>query len=334
MKIFTKHIELDERDREIIAKHFDLNFEHYFLDIETTGLSKNNDKIIIIGVMKFHENSMLLKQYFSEKDSDERKILSNFINLIKPFSHIITFNGNAFDIPFLNQKLKSYHLPELDESHFYSDIYKWVQKISFEELKDRKLKTLCDFFNIERVDDKDANLLRSYEQYRTTKNSKILDFMLLHNFEDVHNLFYLYRTIEYLNPLEHGDLLPKSFQFYRPEECESPVSHFSCLYRCRIQNEKEIHICGILGTKADLKTHFINHVGNYVKITKKSFEMRLTLEKVEFKEHRLLLVNILDIYEDIGVSIDADKSIIKQDERMNLQNLEEVITAILKHFIF
>ena len=110
-------------------------------------------------------------------------------------------------------------------------------------------------------------------------------------------------------------------------------SDFSCLYRYKIQNEKEIHIHGILSAKSNFKTHFVNHVGNYVKLAKKSFEMRLKLEKTEFNAHTLLLVNILDIYEDLNVNIAAEKSVIKQDDRMIFSNLEEVITLILRHFL-
>ena len=110
-------------------------------------------------------------------------------------------------------------------------------------------------------------------------------------------------------------------------------SDFSCLYRYKIQNEKEIHIHGILGTQSALNMHFVNHVGNYVKLHNKSFEMRLKLEKTEFNAHTLLLVNILDVYEDLNVNIAAEKSVIKQDDRMIFSNLEEVITLILRHFL-
>jgi hypothetical protein len=78
-----------------------------FLDIETTGLSKYNNEITLIGI---HGN-------------DETKIFMNGKNLeqfdkeLKKYDMIITFNGKCFDMPFIKQKF-----PAASLDHYHVDL--------------------------------------------------------------------------------------------------------------------------------------------------------------------------------------------------------------------
>lgn len=63
-----------------------------YLDIETTGLSKENDDITLIGVYDGHDVKTFVK-------GDQ-----GFKEYIASFPVIVTFNGSCFDLPFLSTK--------------------------------------------------------------------------------------------------------------------------------------------------------------------------------------------------------------------------------------
>ncbi len=65
-----------------------------FLDIETTGLSKERNKITTIGIHDASGSRVLV----AGKDLDK------FPDMIKDYSMIVTFNGRCFDIPFIQHK--------------------------------------------------------------------------------------------------------------------------------------------------------------------------------------------------------------------------------------
>lgn len=319
MKIFTKRIEFQEHDREIIEAHFDLHFNHYFLDIETTGLRRTEDQIILIGMMKIGENALELKQYLSEKKSDERRILANFIASLSSNSHIITFNGLNFDLPFLNQKLEGYGLEIIGRYHLYSDIYRWVKTLKLEDVRDLKLKSVCEFFKINRVDDVNARAMRSYEQYMHSRDERILDRLLLHNFEDVHNLFYLFRICEYMNLSKYRVLVPIS----------AKNSSFAFLYQVEIA-DRRMEIVGILPLKIRKKVQYINYLGNFLALDDGFFSMSLNVEKADHLGRQLSLVNVLDLKEDLNVEIPVQIAIVKNDEGYVLEHIEKIIEILLR----
>jgi hypothetical protein len=93
-------------------KHFDAGF----LDIETTGLSKERNDVTVIGLY----------------DGECSKIFVNGHNLhlfeqeIKKYSMLVTFNGSCFDLPFLAAKF-----PDADFSHLHVDLRFVMRKLGF-----------------------------------------------------------------------------------------------------------------------------------------------------------------------------------------------------------
>lgn len=67
-----------------------------FVDIETTGLNYNHHDITIVGI---HDICDLPRIYIKGIDLDKAK------TDIEKHSHVVSFNGNRFDIPFLEKKL-------------------------------------------------------------------------------------------------------------------------------------------------------------------------------------------------------------------------------------
>lgn len=74
------------------------------LDIETTGLDSSCDQLVVLGTIAYEDDKCYIKQYFAEDDHEEKRLLEIYTNLIVDKT-IINFNGDIFDIPFLNNRL-------------------------------------------------------------------------------------------------------------------------------------------------------------------------------------------------------------------------------------
>ena len=90
------------------------HFKCCFLDIETTGLSKYNDDLTVIGLYNGRESKIFING----------KNLDQFAEEIKKYDLIVTFNGKCFDVPFLKAKFPRLDLdkPHLDLRYLMKDI--------------------------------------------------------------------------------------------------------------------------------------------------------------------------------------------------------------------
>jgi len=78
-----------------------------FLDIETTGLSKNYDEITLIGMHSSNGTKIFMNGKNLEKFEDE----------LKKYSMIVTFNGRCFDVPFIRNTF-----PDVPINQFHADL--------------------------------------------------------------------------------------------------------------------------------------------------------------------------------------------------------------------
>lgn len=116
------------------------------LDIETTGLSALYDKLVVLGLVSYIGDTSYIIQYFAEDDSEEEKLLHFFIEKAKD-KEIITYNGDSFDLPFLNTRLLSHNL-QANIIFDSIDIYKIIRSkrhlIDFDSMKLMDIEKLID----------------------------------------------------------------------------------------------------------------------------------------------------------------------------------------------
>lgn len=173
------------------------------LDIETTGLSRANNHIYIVGLgritLSSDGNSILkIKQFFSESNDDEGSVLSAFNDQVRPEDIIVTFNGNRFDIPFLNARLDKYSYPQIDKNSTL-DLYKVVKSMSgLITLPNFKQKTVEEYLGIHRKDVfSGLELITVYKNYVKHPTKDSLSALLLHNMEDVKGMVDLFSLFTY-----------------------------------------------------------------------------------------------------------------------------------------
>ena len=100
--------------------------EILFFDIETTGFSPKTSYLYLIGCIYYEEDSWFLMQWLLEDQNKESELLIAFSKKLKGYKRIIHYNGHRFDIPYLIDKYKQFHLedPFRDKDSF--DLYKQV----------------------------------------------------------------------------------------------------------------------------------------------------------------------------------------------------------------
>lgn len=175
---------------KVLDEYIDIPPNHFVFDIETTGLSPKYCSVILIGVLFNISNQTIIKQFFAEDESEERELLSTFINEISSFEKHITFNGITFDIPFLNVRFVkngiNFSLCKDDDLDILRLIKPYKEKLS---LSDCKLKTLEKYMGIYRDDNiSGKESVELYKEYISSKSLELKSKILLHNYEDI---FYL-----------------------------------------------------------------------------------------------------------------------------------------------
>ncbi|WP_036728220.1 ribonuclease H-like domain-containing protein [Peptoniphilus mikwangii] len=187
-------------DLEIKNEYILKNFKNSIvLDIETTGLSRKYDAIFLIGIIEIDKNTKT-KLLFAENLKEELNLLKS-LNLNG--KNIITYNGNRFDIPFINSKLTEYNLSPLSINSF--DLYNYVNKFKhILNLKSYKQKNIEEFLNINRSDFiSGGEVCNNYKTYLQTKNEMLLHSILKHNKDDVECLL---NSLEIINYIENKSI--------------------------------------------------------------------------------------------------------------------------------
>ncbi len=164
-----------------------------FLDIETNGLSHKH-KLVIIGLVIYtpaHRNGKLI-QLFNDDFSSERDMLDELRSLIKANSvdYFVSFNGNAFDFPFLNARYNHYKIDYSLPKAANIDILR-IARVHQKDLGliDLKLKTVEQAVGINRTDvisGKDSIVL--YDAYLESRSESLKATILLHNYDDLANM--------------------------------------------------------------------------------------------------------------------------------------------------
>lgn len=173
-----KHLEEDNpcyfADLLLPAHHWrlfpDFRQSIAYLDIETTGLGRNNH---ITTIALYDGNSVFTFVH--------GKNLSDFKKRIKQYKVLVTFNGKSFDVPFIERQFgMKLPLPNIDLMYVLRSLgYTGGLKACERNLGiDRKGLTGIDGY--------DAVLL--WHEYAQHKDIKTLDSLLAYNVEDVLNL--------------------------------------------------------------------------------------------------------------------------------------------------
>jgi len=168
--------------------------DYVFLDIETMGLFSR--PIILFGIGVIENRSLNVHQYLLRDIAEEQAALKETIrHLSGEPKALVTFNGKAFDIPYLYDRLGYYgmstpannHIPHFDVLHFSRRRWR-------DQLPSLRLTALeRQILHIHREDDIPGQMVPEfYETYLRTGNCGPLVPIVEHNRQDIISLALLF----------------------------------------------------------------------------------------------------------------------------------------------
>lgn len=184
---------------------YDIDLKKYFskekicfFDIETTGFNRNKDIVYLVGLLIYNESNYVLKQYLLESIEEEKLLLNNLIDNFNSNEYLVTFNGDSFDIPFLNSKYKNHNINYRISTDKSVDIYKIIKNNKYLfDLKSFKLKSIENYLGINRKDSiSGKECISLFYDYLNNNNEKSKELILQHNYDD---LYYLPSVLQILD---------------------------------------------------------------------------------------------------------------------------------------
>ena len=204
-----------------------------FFDIETTGLSAAKAQIYLIGAVIYEDGHWLLRQFFAESMYDEGKLLEGFFALIEERKSsgrvvLISYNGDGFDIPFIQQSIRQYALRYDFAGTFSLDLLKHIKPYrhlaGLESCKLKSVEALCGILREDRYSGGELiyvyeEYLRlssldegscEYNQYNLKLKDELLKALLLHNAEDISDMPFIMDILGYESLFEGKLTVTKS----------------------------------------------------------------------------------------------------------------------------
>lgn len=170
-----------------------------FIDIETTGFTARSSYLYMIGCVYYKENSWKSIQWLASEPTQEAEILTSFIEFIQPYSHLVHFNGDNFDLPFLKEKCLQHNLSFPSDAFTSIDIYRRISYLKkFLRLADCKQKTIEQFLGINRLDTYNGGeLITLYHNYVETQEEQLENILFQHNADDIAGLLMITPCLAY-----------------------------------------------------------------------------------------------------------------------------------------
>lgn len=163
------------------------------LDIETLGLFGR--AIVLLGIARPVKNTTCINQYLIRDIPDEPGALWQFVSHLEENAALITFNGRAFDVPFIEERLGYYGMEaSLNNTHF--DVLHFARRAWHHKLPDCRLETIEKYLGIQRnIDVPGALVPEFYETYLKTQNVGPLVAIVDHNKQDLLTLVKLFSKL-------------------------------------------------------------------------------------------------------------------------------------------
>ncbi|GIM30316.1 hypothetical protein CPJCM30710_29820 [Clostridium polyendosporum] len=187
-----------------------------FLDIEATGFNKEKDKIFSISIGTYGVNGYTAYVIFGDED-EEGDILKELFRLLEDRTTWCSFNGIAFDEPFLLRRAELNFLkkPKIEKHiDFYRRIRPYERALQLEGCSLKDLEKHLGIIRTDTIKGKDCREI--FLKYMCTREEELKNKIILHNLEDVLYLPDIFLILEEINEkkLVRDDILTNSQKGY------------------------------------------------------------------------------------------------------------------------
>lgn len=168
MQVFNRRIDLEPQTYPLQLAA--VPEQVLYIDIETTGLSPEHDRVILIGCAYLQHGSWQLIQWYDETGTSEADVLLSFLIFAKHYRTLIHYNGARFDLPFLRTRIA--HTPaaaslggdqvldQMESLDLYQGIRPWKHLLGLDSLRQQSVEAFLGDGRTENLDG--ADLVKIY----------------------------------------------------------------------------------------------------------------------------------------------------------------------------
>jgi uncharacterized protein YprB with RNaseH-like and TPR domain len=162
-----------------------------FLDIETTGLSPTT-YLFLIGLMFWEQGRFVAELVFARNYAEEPAVLRYVRDTLSRFATVVTYNGDRFDLPFIETRLAATRVGPLDAIASVDLLYP-ARKVYRAVLPNCRLGTVERHLRgIERTGDIPGRFIpQAYHDYVRTGDARAMKNVLYHNRMDLFTMAVL-----------------------------------------------------------------------------------------------------------------------------------------------
>ena len=206
--MITKHTFFSISELDVSTQKL-LSPDMLLLDIETTGLSAARAFIYCIGCSCLSDTDQTcinIQLFFAENPEQEPQLLDALAKLLETHKTVVTFNGNTFDLPFLEKRYSTHNMDQPFSDIRSVDLYREACRLKqLIQLPDYKQKSIETFLGCLREDPYTGKeLIAQYLLYIKEPSAELLHNLLLHNKEDVRGMYDLFALLFYSGFLKGG----------------------------------------------------------------------------------------------------------------------------------
>jgi uncharacterized protein YprB with RNaseH-like and TPR domain len=164
------------------------------LDLETTGFSST--PLFLAGTLFVRQGGVRVTQFLARDYSEESAVIALLDDLLSGFAFCITFNGKAFDVPYIRERAK-YHKIDLNAAPRQFDLLHPARRMWKHSLPNCRLVTLeWHILGRRRVGDVPGwEVPCIYHDFVHTKDARKLRDVLRHNLIDVVSMAELFISL-------------------------------------------------------------------------------------------------------------------------------------------
>jgi uncharacterized protein YprB with RNaseH-like and TPR domain len=162
-----------------------------FFDIETTGLAGGTGTYVVLaGLGSYEDGAFRMRQYFLAGPAYERAMLAMLADDLARFDGLVTYNGRAFDVPFVEARMTLAKLRGSIGPLAHFDLLHPVRRLYKHRMPGCRLADIeRRLLRLERPGDVPGSLIPSlYFDYVRAGRASPLRAVFRHNAEDVLSL--------------------------------------------------------------------------------------------------------------------------------------------------
>ena len=195
MKIIDNNLNIEETSYDYAIP---ANSNYVFFDIETTGLARRSSIIYLAGFLYRAPEGLRSHQLLIESLEEEKELIQKTLEFLNGFDHVITFNGDTFDIPMLKERLKFHGIHSVFNFTQF-DIYKKIRPYKkILGLESMKQKSIESFLHIDREDKMSGGeLINVFFFFLKIHDEESFNLLIQHNFDDICGMPALLKILKY-----------------------------------------------------------------------------------------------------------------------------------------